>query len=522
MSLPTDYWKNPQMHNVFRTKPCQRLAAGGSCSWGSQCQFSHSVHWPRRPHRSIMYSPELCPKVHITSGPNPGEVRIINSCTLGGKCALAHSKEEVLYHPWLFKTCLCEEHASNKNQPTARGRRKKHCHRHYCPFAHGTKELRTSPLSPEKRKEYLLAALAKFPHNWCCKVCEPQRARVQWHTQIAGGALETFFVVANAPEPEDLAAEAASKSSVDRMPPPPAPFGSKGGYPPAAYSAGTAGQQAQAAYYAAIAHQAAARAAAVHAAQAMAAQASGLHGLGTAPPRGPLTLPPPSAGLHGGLPSLPADVDAQRVHEVYAAALAAATAAAQAPWPSAPRPAVSAQTGGGLTAEQRLAAAGISLPPGLQGDALPPAEELEAEESEDDLGSILCPPSGDDSLLYLKGNPFGREPPLSELPHEFPGLLDFQKEATFQHLLSVFSDAPSRRPGDGIAQLAAMNALAAKPAVGRGTVPSGDWSCASTCSLPPPRRPIASSGDGSSSSSTACLTYQDDEEHGLADFLGVA
>eukprot|EP00927_Polykrikos_kofoidii_P055345 TRINITY_DN49615_c0_g1_i1.p1 TRINITY_DN49615_c0_g1~~TRINITY_DN49615_c0_g1_i1.p1 ORF type:complete len:357 (+),score=42.39 TRINITY_DN49615_c0_g1_i1:67-1137(+) len=175
MALPSDYWRNPQMHNVFRTKPCQRLIRGGVCDWGSQCQFAHNLQWPRRPHRGHQYSPELCPHVKASGmAAHPGDARVDNPCPAGQKCPFAHSKEEVLYHPHLLKTCLCEEHASRQGA-SSRGRRKKHCHRHYCPFAHGAKELRASPLSADVRKWCLLAALNSFPSNSCCSVCDPQQ-----------------------------------------------------------------------------------------------------------------------------------------------------------------------------------------------------------------------------------------------------------------------------------------------------------------------------------------------------------
>lgn len=199
MALPSDYWRNPQSHNVFRTKPCQRLIRSGTCAWGSQCQFSHSLHWPRRPHRGHQYSPELCPHVRVSAGAARGEVRVENACPAGAKCLLAHSKEEVLYHPHILKTCLCEEHA-NRQGTGSRGRRKRHCHRHYCPFAHGNKELRASPLPAELRKQYLLDALNAFPSNWCCKVCELQQVTLLPLGRLhRGEGRELSFVIPEGP-----------------------------------------------------------------------------------------------------------------------------------------------------------------------------------------------------------------------------------------------------------------------------------------------------------------------------------
>lgn len=116
-----------------------------------------------------------------------------------------------MYHPHILKTCLCEEHASRQGS-SSRGRRKRHCHRHYCPFAHGTKELRASPLLPEQRKQCLLDALNSFPSNRCCKVCEPQEVNLL-DAGDQRSSREMSFVV-----PGD--------------PPQAAPFPAGGAYPP--------------------------------------------------------------------------------------------------------------------------------------------------------------------------------------------------------------------------------------------------------------------------------------------------
>jgi len=167
------------MLNIFRTKPCQRLLRDGICEWRSQCQFSHSLEWPRRPPQKHRYAPELCPHLRAVPSAGPGEERgrVQNFCSAGVRCPCAHSKEEVLYHPQLFKTCMCEEHCGSSGggqrgaRGSARGRR---CHRYYCPFAHGHQELRSSHLSAEQR-ERCLRALELFPAGECCLVCAPHR-----------------------------------------------------------------------------------------------------------------------------------------------------------------------------------------------------------------------------------------------------------------------------------------------------------------------------------------------------------
>lgn len=185
MAMPTDFWRNDQMLNIFRTKPCQRLARDGVCGWKSQCQYSHCLDWPRRQPRRYNYSPELCPSIRTVEDAD-GTVRIESKCTAGLRCPWAHSKEEVLFHPHIFKTTLCDDHANNASggQPKTRGAKKQKCHRYYCPFAHGSDELRTSPLSAEQR-ERCLRAMEMFPSDTCCQVC------VQPWTTPAAPAMST-------------------------------------------------------------------------------------------------------------------------------------------------------------------------------------------------------------------------------------------------------------------------------------------------------------------------------------------
>lgn len=191
--MPTDFWRNDQMLNIFRTKPCQRLQRDGLCGWKSQCQFSHCLEWPRRQPRRYNYSPELCPYVCLGDGG-----RVENKCNAGLRCPWAHSKEEVLFHPSIFKTSLCEDYTANSakdgQKQTRNGKKSKSCHRYYCPLAHGADELRPSPLNAEQR-ENCLRAMELFPSDVCCSACT-----CPWVTPAAGN-------VANAnPPPASSAA----------------------------------------------------------------------------------------------------------------------------------------------------------------------------------------------------------------------------------------------------------------------------------------------------------------------------
>mmetsp|Transcript_105969 Transcript_105969/g.167277 ORF Transcript_105969/g.167277 Transcript_105969/m.167277 type:complete len:336 (-) Transcript_105969:478-1485(-) len=167
MALPMDFWRSEHNLNIFRTKPCQRLMKDGICEWRSQCQFSHCAGWPRRPPMRHKYSPEICPNIQKILC-SYGAVQIKNCCTQGFKCQWAHSKEEILFHPQIFKTILCEEYESGIKKRTSK--RDKKCHRYYCPFAHGQQELRTSELTLEQRKS-ILTGLDMFPSDKCCNAC---------------------------------------------------------------------------------------------------------------------------------------------------------------------------------------------------------------------------------------------------------------------------------------------------------------------------------------------------------------
>lgn len=176
MALPPDFWRSEQMLNIFRTKPCQRMTHSGICEWRSQCQYSHCLDQPRRAPNKNRYSPELCPHVRYVVGAN-GEGHVECNCPHGTRCPNAHSKEEVLYHPLIFKTHLCEEHTKlQRAAGVIRGNTRPRCHRYYCPFAHSPQELRSSSLSPEDRMR-LLNLLDTLPGDDCCNVCMPHRTQ---------------------------------------------------------------------------------------------------------------------------------------------------------------------------------------------------------------------------------------------------------------------------------------------------------------------------------------------------------
>lgn len=214
MALPQEFWQNEHMFHRFHSKPCQRLLRTGFCEWHSQCQFSHDLEWPRRPPSKHSYSPALCPHIRTVVLNNSGEVHVESHCPAGLSCAFAHTKDEVLYHPQIFKTILCEEHRSlpNDQRSARRSKHRSRCHRYYCPFAHGKQELRSSPLTSEQCEAYIRAVVI-FPHSICCSFCS--------HNQLApvyadgsgvlsyAGTLPPQELTSNAQSPQQLWAGAA-------------------------------------------------------------------------------------------------------------------------------------------------------------------------------------------------------------------------------------------------------------------------------------------------------------------------
>jgi hypothetical protein len=104
-----------------------------------------------------------------------GSMAVTNKCEAGRLCRFAHSSEEVLYHPLIYKTTICEEYAKQNVQRNARGTfgNKKRCQQYYCPFAHGEEELRTSSIHPDHITMYL-SALQAFTSGENGKVSVPK------------------------------------------------------------------------------------------------------------------------------------------------------------------------------------------------------------------------------------------------------------------------------------------------------------------------------------------------------------
>ncbi|KAJ1608588.1 CCCH RNA binding domain-containing protein [Cryptosporidium canis] len=110
---------------VFRTVVCSSHLQG-KCEHSDSCPFSHCLTWQRRNPNEHYYSPKLCPEICFVK--NNEKMNLIRRCRKGKLCTFAHSKEEQLYHPLMYKTKECSLYPN--------------CNRYYCPFSHGVEQIR--------------------------------------------------------------------------------------------------------------------------------------------------------------------------------------------------------------------------------------------------------------------------------------------------------------------------------------------------------------------------------------------
>lgn len=130
----------------FRTKLCQRYFSG-SCEFNGRCQYSHSETQQRRrcpflllnkePLVVLRYIPVLCEDIKV-------------ECFRGVGCSFAHSEEEILFHPLIYKQKLCAKYhqcGTQKQCPSATSQANLTCSSggcdlYYCPFVHELTEKR--------------------------------------------------------------------------------------------------------------------------------------------------------------------------------------------------------------------------------------------------------------------------------------------------------------------------------------------------------------------------------------------
>ncbi|PHJ18145.1 zinc ccch type domain protein [Cystoisospora suis] len=116
---------------TFRTQLCENHQRT-HCANPDACPHSHCLTWQRRNPYEIIYDPHLCPGIEFRR--SNSKMSLIRHCTRGRSCTFAHSKEEELYHPLMYKTKICTVFPN--------------CDRHYCPFAHSIDEIRHPYANP--------------------------------------------------------------------------------------------------------------------------------------------------------------------------------------------------------------------------------------------------------------------------------------------------------------------------------------------------------------------------------------
>ncbi|GIX64222.1 zinc knuckle domain containing protein [Babesia caballi] len=109
----------------FRTSFCTNHHQN-KCPNSDSCEKSHCLTWQRRNPYEISYCPQLCPEIQFVK--KSRKMVLYRRCTRGKNCNFAHSKEEELYHPLVYKTKQCSAHPK--------------CSRYFCPFVHAPSEMR--------------------------------------------------------------------------------------------------------------------------------------------------------------------------------------------------------------------------------------------------------------------------------------------------------------------------------------------------------------------------------------------
>lgn len=126
---------------VFRTRVCEQHR-NGTCRNSDRCPHSHCQTWQRRNPTEYTYSSKLCPEIEFVK--RESKMTLVRRCSRGRACCFAHSKEEELYHPTMYKTKMCNSFP--------------YCTRYHCPFAHSVDELRKPGSRPLHARPACLSA----------------------------------------------------------------------------------------------------------------------------------------------------------------------------------------------------------------------------------------------------------------------------------------------------------------------------------------------------------------------------
>lgn len=136
----------------YKTKPCEGY------SWDCNNRQYHSVKERRRLLVNIRYLPEPCPNVFV--GQKWGSPNVhcrdesgnrIDPVTCGEdeewRCFLAHTPNEIAYHPLVYKTVACE--AFDRNHV---------CEGRFCPSSHGASDRRSQHTAREWKTQIISRA----------------------------------------------------------------------------------------------------------------------------------------------------------------------------------------------------------------------------------------------------------------------------------------------------------------------------------------------------------------------------
>lgn len=133
--------------NSFRTKLCHMYSQNKSCPHKFDCMYTHCRTWTRRNPHLFKYSATLCPDLEFEKNENKRINLRSCKCIKGRFCENAHTMEEQMYHPSIYKTSICRSYPN--------------CSKKYCPFAHGSEELREKP----NRASAMMKAIGKSVEN---------------------------------------------------------------------------------------------------------------------------------------------------------------------------------------------------------------------------------------------------------------------------------------------------------------------------------------------------------------------
>lgn len=104
--------------SLFRTELCRQKTSSSNCPLRENCPNSHCLSWHRRNPLSYPYRSMLCPNTKFWT--EAKRMKVKTWCKRGRSCLFAHTKEEQMYHPTVYKTQVCRDWPG--------------CSKPFCPF----------------------------------------------------------------------------------------------------------------------------------------------------------------------------------------------------------------------------------------------------------------------------------------------------------------------------------------------------------------------------------------------------